>query len=257
MSPRLTVITIALNEEHNLPACLASVAWADEIIVIDSGSTDGTVEVARRFTPRVFTIAWEGYGSARNFGLDRASGEWVLWLDADERVTPELAGEIRQTMTGSDETVAAFDVARRAYFLGRWIRHCGWYPSRVPRLFRKGRARFNDARVHEQLVIDGARGSLRYDLLHYTDPDLHHYFAKFNRYTSLAADDMAAAGKTATVGDMIVRPPFMFFRMFVLRLGMLDGVHGFILCVVSSLYVFTKYAKLWEKGWRRKSGGSP
>jgi glycosyltransferase involved in cell wall biosynthesis len=241
----LTVITLTLNEERNIADCLAGVRWADELIVVDSGSTDRTVEIARQHTDHIYTIAWTGYGAARNFALDRAHGDWVLWLDADERMTEELAAEIRSVLA-SPTGAAGYQVARRAYFLGRWIKHCGWYPSRVTRLFRRGQGRFSETRVHEQLLTEGNIGMLHSDLLHYTDPDLRHYLAKFNMYTTLAAADMRAAGRRCTVFDLLVRPPFLFMKMYLIRLGFLDGLHGLILSVLSAAYVFTKYAKLWE-----------
>jgi len=243
---RLSVIVITLNEERNFADCLEGVRWADEVIVVDSGSTDRTLEYVRRVTGNILSVSWEGYGAARNVALDRATGDWILWLDADERVTPDLAAEIKQVLNEDHDGIAGYSVARRAYFLGRWIRHCGWYPSRVVRLFRRNRGRFTENRVHEHLVVDGSTAELRHDLLHYTDPDLHHYFSKFNTYTSLAARDLTDKGKEFHLLDAIVRPPIMFVKMYVVRLGFLDGVQGFILCVLSSLYVFAKYAKLWE-----------
>ncbi len=242
----LSVITITLNEERNIKECLSSVAWADELIVIDSGSTDRTIEIARCFTSNIHPIEWHGYGAARNFGLSRATGEWVLWLDADERVTDELAAEIQLIVGKDDHAVAGYDIARRAFFLGKWIRHCGWYPSRVTRLFRRGAGKFTESRVHEELKVNGTIRRMLHDINHYTDPDLEHYFSKFNRYTSLAAHDLASAGRTSELYDLLVRPSFAFFKMYVLRLGVLDGMHGFVLSIVSSAYVFTKYAKLWE-----------
>ena len=244
--PKLSVITLALNEEKNIADCLATVRWADELIVVDSGSTDRTVELAKGFTNQILTVEWKGYGAARNIALERCTGDWVFWLDADERVPPGLADEIRQIVRQDDKRVAAYSVARRAYFLGRWIKHCGWYPSRVTRLFRKEKGRFTESRVHEQLIVDGVVKELKNDLIHYTDPDLSHYFTKFNRYTSLAAHDMQADGRSFVLYDLIIRPSFVFFKMYVLRLGFLDGLHGFILSVASSTYVFAKYAKLWE-----------
>ncbi len=246
MNVNLTVITLTKNEEHNIARCLESVAWAGEIIVIDSGSTDRTVEIARRYTPNVTGLPWRGYGAARNEALARAHSGWILWLDADERVTEELALEIRSIVAADDPAVAGYEIARRAYFCGKWIRHGGWYPSRVVRLFRRESARFSETRVHERLVTDGPVARTASDLIHYTDPDLTHYFAKFNSYTSLAAHDMAEAGRKFSVADLALRPLFQFFKMYVLRLGFLDGIHGFVLCVASSAYVFTKYAKLWE-----------
>jgi glycosyltransferase involved in cell wall biosynthesis len=253
----LTVITLTLNEEKNIVSCLETVRWADEILVIDSGSTDATVALARTFTDRVFTIAWEGYGAARNFALGQAAGDWILWLDADERVTPELAGEIREILRANPGEVNGYAIARRAYFLGRWIRHCGWYPGRVTRLFRKGKGRFNETRVHEHLHVEGRTPRTRHDLLHLTDPDLQHYLHKFNRYTSLAAEDMVAAGRRSSLADLLFRPPFQFVKMYLLRRGFLDGVEGLILSVLSSAYVFTKYAKLREKTHQHRSGSAP
>jgi len=244
--PRLSVITLTLNEEHNIAECLSSVQWADELIVVDSGSTDRTVELAQSFTNHVMNVEWKGYGATRNLALARCTGDWVLWLDADERVTPELSAEIKRIVQANGKEIAAYSVGRRAYFLGRWIKHCGWYPSRVTRLFRREKGRFTENNVHEQLRVDGVVRELRHDLLHYTDPDLQHYFAKFNRYTSLAAEDLYAAGRSRRLYDLLVRPWFQFFKMYILRLGFLDGLQGFILSVVSSAYVFTKYAKLWE-----------
>ena len=253
----LTVITLTLNEEHNIVPCLESVRWADELLVIDAGSSDETVELARTFTDRVYTITWEGYGAARNFGLAQATGEWILWLDADERVTPVLAEEIRGILQENAQTVDGYAVARRAYFLGRWIRHCGWYPGRVIRLFRRGKGRFNETRVHEQLFIEGRVVNTRHDMIHLTDPSLQHYMQKFNRYTSLAAIDLVASGRRFSLADLIFRPPFQFVKMYILRRGFLDGMEGFILSVLSSAYVFTKYAKLWESRHARHAGESP
>jgi len=245
----LTVITITLDEERNIEACLDSVRWAGERLVVDSGSSDRTAELARAAGARVLSIPWKGYGETKNIALNEAQGEWVLWLDADERVTPELAAEIRQAVARNDPDMAAYTVPRRASFLGRWILHSGWYPGRVTRLFRRSKGRFSVQRVHEGLVVDGPVGALRADLEHYTDPDLHHYFRKFNRYTTLAAEELHAAGRRFRLTDVILRPPFQFFRMYGLRLGFLDGFPGFILAVVSAGYVFVKYAKLWEL-WR-------
>lgn len=243
---RLTVITLTLNEAHNIGPCLESVRWADEILVIDSGSTDGTIGAARAYTDGIHTITWKGYGAARNFALEKATGDWILWLDADERVTPELAEEIRGVLRNDPADADAYAIARRAYFLGRWIRHSGWYPGRVTRLFRRGKGRFSETRVHEQLQVDGTTVVARHDLLHLTDPDLVHYLQKFNRYTTLAAQDMAAAGRRFAYRDVTIRPAFQFVKMYVLRRGFLDGLEGFVLAVLSSAYVFTKYAKLFE-----------
>lgn len=244
--PKLSVITLALNEEHNIADCLESVKWADEILVIDSGSTDRTVDLAKRYTNNVLTVEWKGYGATKNYALQHATGEWILWLDADERVPNDLAEEIRRVIHLNDSSFAGYNVARRAFFLGKWIRHCGWYPGRVTRLFRKSKSLFTESNVHEQIIVEGAIGELKNDLVHFTDPNLAHYFYKFNRYTTLAAQDLQKAGKKFTISDIIVRPFFTFVKMYLVKRGFLDGIQGFILCVASSAYVFTKYAKLWE-----------
>jgi glycosyltransferase involved in cell wall biosynthesis len=253
----LTVITLTLNEAHNIGPCLESVRWADEILVIDSGSTDNTLTLARTFTPHIFTITWEGYGAARNFALGKATGDWILWLDADERVTPDLAEEIRHILAVNPPAIDGYSISRRAYFLGRWIRHSGWYPGRVTRLFRRGKGTFSETRVHEQLRTEGTVVQTQHDLLHLTDPDLAHYLQKFNRYTSLAAQDMAASGRRFSLLDVSLRPVFQFIKMYLLRRGFLDGLEGFILAVLSSAYVFTKYAKLWELTQGHKSKELP
>ncbi len=244
--PTLSVITLTKNEEHNIGECLAGIRWADELIVIDSGSVDRTVERARVVADNILITEWKGYGATKNEGLKRAKGDWILWLDADERVPPELAEEIRSVIASRPDGAVAYNVARRAFFLGKWIRHSGWYPGRVTRLFRRGSASFSESHVHEHLKVNGETGNLRNDLLHYTDPNLYHYFAKFNTYTSLAARDLCERGEKFSTSSVIVRPIFMFVRMYLLRRGFLDGVHGFLLALCSSAYVFVKYAKLWE-----------
>lgn len=253
---RLSVITLTMNEVGNIGKCLESVRWADEIIVVDSGSTDGTLDIARQYTGKVFTIEWPGYGAARNFALSQTTGNWVLWLDADERVTPELGEEIRGLLSSGSTGVAGYAIGRRAYFLGRWIRHCGWYPSRVVRLFQRESGRFTESRVHERLRLEGPAKETRNDLLHFTDPTLHHYVAKFNRYTTLGAEDLHAAGRRFRYVDLFVRPPIHFFKMYILRRGFLDGIEGFLLSVLSSAYTFTKYAKLWEIERNRDQQGA-
>jgi len=243
---RVSVIVITRNEERNIRDCLSSARWADEVIVVDSGSSDGTVAAAREFSDKVFERPWEGFGASKNFALSQARNDWVFWLDADERVTPELAEEIELSLSGQTDMVG-FSVPRKAFFLGTWIRHCGWYPGRVVRLFRRDKAVFSNDRVHERLIVDGPVAELKSDLLHYTDPSLEHYFTKFNRYTSLAAEDLAGKGRRTGIGRMLLNPVWTFFRMYFLRLGFLDGMPGLILCMLSAGYVFTKYAKLWER----------
>jgi glycosyltransferase involved in cell wall biosynthesis len=252
----LSVILITKNEDHNIRDCLSTIVWAEEVIVVDGGSTDTTVSRAREFTDKVFVRPWEGYGAAKNFALAQATNDWVLWLDADERVTDQLKDEIKHVLEVDDGAVAAYSMPRRANFLGRWILHCGWYPGRVTRLFRRSSGRFTEARVHERLEIQGRTGELRSDLLHYTDPSLSHYLDKFNKYTSLASEELNEEHKQFHIGQVTVRPFWTFFKMYFLQRGFLDGIEGFTLCILSSCYVFTKYVKLWEQS-HKESGRRP
>ncbi len=246
MKSQLSVIVITKNEAHNIEACLQSVSFADDIVIVDAESNDDTVLKSKKFTNSVFVKPWLGFASAKQFAVQQTKHQWILWLDADERVMPDLADEIKNLLY-SNPSHAAFTVSRRAYFLGRWIRHSGWYPGRVARLFHKEHAEFNDAAVHEGLIIHGSQGELRNDLMHFTDPNIYHYFSKFNRYTSLATDELAKKGKIFKLTDIIIRPWWQFVRMYFIRFGFLDGIQGLLLALFSSAYVFTKYAKLWER----------
>lgn len=248
----LSVLVITRNEEANIQRCLGSVTWADEIVVVDSGSTDRTVELARGFTPKVFVTEWRGFAATKAWGLERTSQPWVLWLDADEAVTSELAAEMREAIR-SDADASAYAMPRKSFFLGRFIRHGGWYPGYVTRLFRRDRARISDRLVHEGLRVEGTVRRLRGDLLHDTYPTLEVAVGKLNRYASLAAEDMLRQGRRAGGLDLLVRPAFRFVQMYVWRLGFLDGIHGFVLSVLTSGYTFRKYAKLWEATKTRPS----
>jgi len=250
----LSVIVITKNEERNIRSCLKSVQWADEIIVVDAGSLDRTVDIAKEFTQKIFSRPWDGYSAAKNFGLTQCTSEWIISLDADERVTPELQKEILDRLTSVDQKVTALSMPRRANFLGKWINHCGWYPGYVTRVFRRSAGRFTEEKVHERLEIYGETIPLHSDLLHYTDPDLRHYIEKFNKYTSLAAEEMAVHKKRFMLIQLIVNPAWVFLKMYILRFGFLDGIPGLILCVLSANYVFTKYAKLWEYSIQKEDG---
>ena len=243
--PHISAIIITKNEAHNLPVCLAALHWVHEIIVVDAESEDGTGDLAREYTDKVFIRNWEGYASAKNFALAQATGEWVLSIDADERVTPELREEICALLSAQPQC-EGYEMPRLANFLGAWMMHGGWYPGYVLRLFRRGAGGIANVAVHEAVQVQGKIGRLRHHLLHYTDPGIQHYFEKYNRYTSLAAEEMQRQGKRFHLWDLLFRPLWFFFRMYVLRTGFMDGLPGLILASFSAAYVFTKYAKLWE-----------
>jgi len=247
---RLSVVIIARNEETSLPRCLESVRWADEIIVGDSGSGDRTMEVARDLGAKVYSYEWCGFGPAKQGAIDQAEGEWILSLDADEEVTPELATEIRVALGRNDHMVGYY-LPRRTEFLGRWMLHGGWYPDYVLRLFRKNCGAFTPAMVHEAVRVDGPTARLKNDLLHYSYPTLDRYLEKFNRYTTLAANEAFAKGQRVGPVVLVLNPIAKFVKQYFLKGGFLDGSKGLLLAILSSGYVSIKYAKLREL-WRQK-----
>ncbi len=255
---KLSSIIIAKNEEANIKRCIESqLDCIDEIVVlVDSESTDRTLEVVKSYSQVKYEVTeWYGYAKTKQHAISLCSNDWVFWIDADETITDNLNEELK-LFKNSEPTHSAYSVARRAYFLGRWIKHSGWYPGRVERLFNKHKAVFSDKDVHEHLEINGTIGELKYDLNHYTDPSIKHYFEKFNNYTSLAASELNKRSKSFSFADIIIRPPVLFFKMYILKLGFLDGIQGFILAVFSSAYVFTKYTKLWEIYFKKGEDGS-
>ena len=213
----LSVVIITLNEEANLPRTLASVAWADEIVVLDSGSTDRTREIAESFHAKVFVEPWKGFAGQKNSALAKATGDWILSLDADEELESALAEEIRDTLAGNP-TEAGFWIPRKNFFLGRWIRHGGFYPDPKLRLFRRGIGAFEDRLVHEDIRVQGATGKLRHPLLHHAYPSLDSYLEHMNRYSSLGAQ-MAAAKKASGFSfiDIVIRPRLTLFYNYILR----------------------------------------
>lgn len=242
----LSAIVIAKDEERNIAGCLESLSFADEIVVVvDSKTCDQTQSIAERYTRQVYVEDWLGYAETKQSAVRKTSGNWILWIDADELVTPECAEEIRRAIR-SHCLHAGYRLGRKAYFLGKWIRHGGWYPGLVVRLFRKDCGKFNSSAVHEGLVIQGTIGNLKAPILHYTDDTLEHYLHKFNEYTSLAAEELFERKKTYRFSDLIFRPMHMFMKMYVWKLGFLDGAEGLILAVLSGNYVFCKYSKLFE-----------
>jgi len=241
---KVSVTIIALNEEANIRQCLESVRWADEIIVSDSGSADKTVSICREYGARVYEDAWLGYGKQKNLCAGRAENAWILNVDADERITPELKDEMQRAV--EDGAKAGWFVARKNYFGARWIKHCGWYPDYNLRLYRKDKGSFNEPGVHEAVTVDGPTGRLKNPLVHRTYRDITDYFARMQRYSTLAAEELKSKGKRAGVAGILLRPCFTFLKMYVLKLGFLDGATGLTLSMLYACYTFAKYAKLRE-----------
>ncbi len=247
-SIKISSIIIARDEEANISRCIKSQMDVidDIIVIIDSRTTDKTMQITSLFkNVNCEIVEWKGFAKTKIYALSKTKYDWIFWIDADEEITPELANELIQ-FKQSTTKYHAYDVARKAFFLGKWIKHSGWYPARVTRLFNKKFVSFNEKEVHEHLKVEGTVGKLRNDLNHYTGPSIEHYFIKYNTYTSLAAKELFEKGKKATVIDILFRPIFLFCKMYIFRLGFLDGLHGLILAAFSSSYVFTKYCKLWE-----------
>ncbi len=243
--PKLTVTVITRNEAERVPAALESVAWADEIVVVDSGSTDETAAVARRFTDRVVERAWTGYIDQKNHAAGLASHDWIFSLDADERVTPELAREIRGVLS-AEPVPRGFRVPRVSCYLGRWIRTTDWYPDYQLRLYDRRHGRWSGRYVHESVEVGGPVGRLRCDLQHLPYRDIAHHLQTIDRYTTLAARQMAEDGRRAGLMDIVARPPLAFLRNYVVRGGVRDAGPGLVISLLNSYYVMLKFAKLWE-----------
>jgi glycosyltransferase involved in cell wall biosynthesis len=222
---------------------LESVRWSDQIIVVDSGSSDDTVAIAKEFTPHVVQTDWPGYGPQKNRALGRATQEWVLSIDADERVTPELRSEVERAM-GEAGGFAAYEMPRRSSYCGRIMRHGGWSPDYVTRLFKRDLGKFSDDLVHERVMVDGPRGRLNTPLIHYSYRDLAQVLDKVNSYSSASASMLYREGRRAGLGAAIVHGLWSFFRTYVLRRGFLDGKEGFMLAVSNAETSYYRYVKL-------------
>lgn len=259
----LSVVLITYNEESNLARTLGSVRplvgdGQGEIVVVDSGSTDHTLEIARSFGAKIFSEPWKGYAAQKNSAIGKATGDWILSLDADEEVSPELAAQIQQAANNPNARAVAlaFWIARKNYFLGRWIKHGGFYPDRKLRLFARGQAVFDEKRaVHEDAHTDKQTAVITTGcLIHHSYPTLSDYIDHMNRYSSLGAEMLVAEQRTGfSVIDIAVRPWFTFVYNYFFRLGFLDGREGLLLHLYHAVYVSWKYAKAWELGRSRKS----
>ena len=243
----LSIYVIAYNDEPNMRACLESVAgWAAELIVVDSHSTDRTTAIAQEFTDKVYQVEFTGFGALRNQAVAFCSHEWIFSLDTDERMTPELKQEIEQVV-GQPNASDAYFVPRKNYFLGRWIKHCGWYPDyRQPQLFRKNRLRYREELVHVSFDCDGKVGHLSQPALQYPFRDIDHYIAKQDRYSDLMARRMVEQGCRFSAHQLVTHPLAAFVKMYGLRRGFVDGMPGLILSGLYGYYTFMKYAKFWE-----------
>jgi glycosyltransferase involved in cell wall biosynthesis len=244
---KIAAVVITKDEERNIAACLESLRWVDEIIVVDACSSDRTVDIAKTFTDRIFVRAWPGFGPQKNFGIDQARAEWVLVVDADERVTEPLREEIQRVIrAGPPAEVAGFEIPRRNFFYGRWIRGGGIYPDYQLRLFRRSAGRYDDVLLHEHLRLNGRIARLASPFEHHSMPSVRDHVRKMMRYTTLGAQEKLKVRSRVTPLSVAGSHFATILRTYVLRGGYQDGVHGIIVALFAGMHTFVKYAKAWE-----------
>ncbi len=244
----LSVIIIAKNAGTMIRRCIESVAWADEIVVVDSGSTDDTQDICRELGAKIIvTTDWPGFGAQKNRALDAACNDWVLSIDTDEWITPQLRDEIRATINSAG-AAPAYTIPRSSSFCGRYMKHSGWWPDYVIRLFRRGHARFSEDLVHERLIVDGAIHKLLQPLMHETVTDLHQLVSKMNLYSTASATDLHARGRRASIWTALLHGWWAFFRTYILRAGFLDGREGLMLAIANAEGSYYRYVKLMLHG---------
>lgn len=241
----VTAVIITFNEESNIRQCLATLPFASECIVVDSASTDRTTSIAETMGARVFPVAWKGYARSKNAGIDAASNDWILLVDADERVSPALAASIQERL-GRPSQPSGYMIARRTWYLDRWIRGSGWYPDFTIRLLDRTKGRVRDVLVHESVEVEGPIERLDGDLLHYSYRDLSDHIRRIDKYTTLAAQQWNDEHRHISIVAMFFRPIWEFVRKLIIKRGFIDGLPGWIIAGMHAWYVFLKYAKTYE-----------
>ena len=250
--PTVSAIVVCFNEEERIRDCLESLHWCDEVVVVDSFSTDRTAEICRRYTDRFIQRAWAGYREQKAYAHSQATKDWVLLVDADERVPPELQQEILEVLAGDCGQYAGYSVPRLVHYLHRWWRRGGWYPDYDVRLFRRDRATWGGSEPHETITVDGAVRRLRHPLHHYSYRNMEDHLARINRFTTISSRELHKGGGHWRLTDALLRPLGRFFRSYVLQRGFMEGFAGFYVAVTAAIYVFLKYAKLWELELKEK-----
>jgi glycosyltransferase involved in cell wall biosynthesis len=241
---KISAIVLTQDEESNIARCLENLKFCAEIIVVDSGSSDKTIEIARKFTDKIFSHKLEGFGAQRNWGVEQASNDWILFIDADEVVSTELERAIKAIKV--EDIIKGYYLNRKTQYLGRWIKHSGWYPDYHLRLFHKDFGRCNEAKVHEGVIVEGANAYLKGDLLHFSYKSLSQHLKKIDRYTTRIALERYQQGRQFHIIKMVFCPLGEFLKKYILKLGFFDGVAGFAIALSSAYYVFLKQAKLYE-----------
>ncbi|MFB3901954.1 MAG: glycosyltransferase family 2 protein [Acidobacteriota bacterium] len=250
---RISAVIICCNEEEKIERALKSVQGVtDETIVVDSGSQDRTIEICRRYTDRVFQRHWEGYRRQKQYATDQARNDWVLSLDADEVVSPELESELGRWRCTAADDWAGYHIPRKTFFMGRWIEHTTWYPDWQLRLFRRSAGQWEGGRVHESFKVSGSIGTFHGHLYHYTYSNLSEFLQQLDRFSSLAAADLFDRGVRANLYHIVANPPLVFLKNYLLRRGFRDGPQGLVVSILSSASTLFKYLKLWELQHRQQ-----
>ena len=251
----VSVIVVCFNEEDRIEDCLKSLAWCDEIVVVDSFSTDRTPEISRRLAHKFVQRPWPGYREQKAYAHSLATKDWVMLVDSDERVTAELQNEIGERLAQDNGAYAGYAIPRLVRYLGRWWWRGGWYPDYDVRLFRRERATWGGVDPHEKIIVDGKVGRLNQPLHHYTYRSIDDHVQRINRFTSISSAELHKSGGRWRLSDALLRPAVRFFRSYILKRGFLEGFAGFYVALTAAVYVFLKYAKLWELELKDKRDG--
>ena len=241
----VSVYVLTFNNLRTIERCLKSLGWAEELVIVDSFSTDGTYEICKRYTDKAYQREWKGYRDQYQYAANLTTRDWIMFVDADEEVPPELVEEIRMALDGEAEGLDGFFIYRRTYYLGRWIRYGGWYPDGEIRLYRRDKGRWEGG-LHAKVVVEGKVDFLKNQYLHYTYHDISDQIQTIDRYSQIAAEDLAQSGEKFSLFKLLFHPPFRFIKEYLLKSGFRDGLPGLIIIVSTMFYVFIKYAKLWE-----------
>ena len=241
----VSVYVLTTNNRRTVEQCLKSLSWAEELVIVDSFSQDGTHEICKPYTHKLFQRKWTGHRDQYQYAADLTTRDWIMFVDADEEIPSELVEEIRTELKGKAKDLDGYFVYRRTYYLGRWIRYGGWYPDGEIRLYRREKGRWEGG-LHAKLVVDGKVGILKNQYFHYTYLDISDQIQTIDRYSKTAAKDMVNNSKPFRLVNLLFSPPFRFFKDYILKLGFLDGIPGLIIAVSTAYYVFIKHAKLWE-----------
>ncbi len=241
----VSVYVLTFNNLRTIERCLKSLGWAEELVIVDSFSTDGTFEVCKQYTDKACQVAWKGHRDQYQYAADLTTHEWIMFVDADEEVPSELVEEIGRMLKDGAEGVDGFFVYRRTYYLGRWIRYGGWYPDGEIRLYRRDKGRW-EGTLHAKVVVNGGISTLKQQYLHYTYRDISDQIQTIDKYSRIAAEDMAQSGEKFSLFKLLFHPPFRFVKEYLFKSGFRDGLPGLIIVISTMFYVFIKYAKLWE-----------